>query len=427
MNLLSLSLRNILHRPLQSLLSLLLLALGVGLISSVLSVQQQVEGQLEKNLKGIDMVVGAKGSPLQLILSAVLQIDNPTGNIPLSEANRIRRHPLVKYSIPLSYGDSYQGYRIVGTDTSYISLHGAALYEGELWDEGMEVVAGAEAARSLELSIGDTFLSTHGLGDSGPAHDHQAFTIVGILDWSGSVADRLLLTSTQSVWDIHAKPPPEEHSDKGHDHEERGHEGHEHEEHDHKEHEEHAHGEEHREEGREITALLVKFKSPAGAIMLPRAINENTPMQAAVPSYQVNRLLDLLGVGVDALGALALLIMLVSGISVFISLYNALKERLYELALMRTYGASPRQLFRLLLFEGLLLSGLGFILGILLSRLGLLLLSVFAGNAHTLSDSLWTWPLHESLLLIATLGIGLLAALLPALKAVRVDISEALR
>ncbi|TAE60586.1 MAG: ABC transporter permease, partial [Bacteroidetes bacterium] len=122
MNLLLLTWRNLTHRISGALLSLLLLSLGVGIISLLLLIQSQLERHFTDNVKGIDMVVGAKGSPLQLILASVYHIDNPTGNISLSEADSLARNPLIARAIPLSYGDNYQGYRIVGTDSSYV-LH----------------------------------------------------------------------------------------------------------------------------------------------------------------------------------------------------------------------------------------------------------------------------------------------------------------
>lgn len=393
MSIFLLSLKNILYRPLQSVLSLLILSLGVGLISTVLQIEKQVEQQLQGNLKGIDMVVGAKGSPLQLILSAVLQLDNPTGNIPLTEANRITNHPLVKYTVPLSYGDNYKGYRVLGTDTAYLSLYGGRLAQGAIWRNDMEVVLGADIARNLGLKVGDHFHTMHGLSEDGHHHDEEAYTIVGVLQPTGTVLDRLLLCSTASVWAVHQKEGQEVKSI----------------------------------ENQSITALLVKFKSPAGMIMLPRLINEKTSMQAAVPSYQINRLLGLMGIGIEALELLAVIIMLVSGISVFISLYNALKERVYELALMRTYGASQWQLSILLLSEGLALIVAGFVLGIAFSRISLWLFTVCSSSqyASSLSVEGLLWP--ELWLLAFTLVLGVLSAALPAIKAMRIDISSALQ
>ena len=179
-------------------------------------------------------------------------------------------------------------------------------------------------------------------------------------------------------------------------------------------------------EGKELTAMLVKFKSKMGVMTIPRTVNENTSMQAAVPAIEVNRLFTWMGVGMDTLRAIAFFIILISGISVFVSLFNSLKERKYELALMRSMGASRGRLFILVLLEGLILSLLGFVLGMLVSRIGLQLLSGMMESSYHYGLEAWSFLPQELILLVGTLGIGILAALLPALQAFNVNISKTL-
>jgi len=140
MNITRLSWQNLVSNPLNTTLSLLLMTFGVGIISLLLLLNNQIEQQLKANLKGVDMVVGAKGSPLQLILSTIYHIDNPTGNISYKEANKLKKNSLVDLGIPLSYGDTYNGFRIVGTTHQYPELYEAKLKEGELWSRSLEVV-----------------------------------------------------------------------------------------------------------------------------------------------------------------------------------------------------------------------------------------------------------------------------------------------
>lgn len=389
MNLTRLSWKNLINKPLSSFLSLLLMTLGVGLISFILVTTSQLQSRFERNIKGIDMVVGAKGSPLQLILSAVFQIDNPTGNIPLEEATKIKRNRYVGKVIPLSYGDSYQGYRIVGTDTSYLGLYDAKLSEGKLWKEEMEVVIGADIATILNLNPGDTFESAHGLSSEGEMHDEHPFKVSGILEKNNSVLDKLILTATESIWHVHEY-------------------------------------EENENLQREVTALLVKFSSPMGMVRIPRLINQNTNYQAAIPAFEVNRLLSLMGSGIETLYILASVIILVSGLSVFISLYSAMKERRYELALMRTYGASRWQLAVSLIQESLILSLGGFILGILFSRVGTLVLNSYL-NKTSLTDISWFFlDTTEIYLLPGVLVIGFLAAVIPTIQVFKINISGVL-
>ena len=413
MNIIKLSYRNMTSHPLSTALSLVLLTLGVGLISLLLQVDRHIRQQIENNVRGIDMVVGAKGSPLQLILSAVYHIDAPTGNISLHEAEQLQKNRLVASGIPLSYGDSYKGFRIVGTNHQYPQLYEATTINGRLWQKSFEVTIGATVAKNLNLVIGDTFTGEHGLAEGGETHDEHAYHIVGIFGYTNSVMDQLILTATESVWEVHHH---EDETEQVHEEEES---------HEHQSHEEN-HPEEIHEADQEITAMLIQFRSPMGIVQLPRMVNENTNMQAAVPTYEISRLFSLMGVGIDTLSTIALVIMVVSGLSVFISLYSALKDRQYEMALMRAYGATRWQLVWLVLQEGLLLTLIGFVLGIFFSRIGLWLVSGLMEAGYHYSFSGWAWLMEEWWLLAIALSIGLLASLLPAIRVFHISISKTL-
>lgn len=402
MNITRLSWRNLVSNPLNTTLSLLLMTLGVGIISLLLLLNNEVEQQLDRNLKGIDMVVGAKGSPLQLILSSVYHIDNPTGNISLAEVNKLKKNRMVKSTIPLSFGDSYKGYRIVGTTHDYLNLYEAELKEGNRWSQSLEAVVGSTVAELHNLQIGDSFYGSHGLVEGGAVHDHHAYQVVGILKPSGSVLDKLILTNSESVWDVHSK------GGCSHEHEDGS---------------SCQHGQ---EEDLQITAALVQFKSPVGLIQLPRKVNETTKLQAAVPVFEVNRLMSLMGVGMQSIQLIAIIIMIVSGLSIFISLYNSLKRRRYELALMRVHGASRWQLVQLVLQESLLLSLFGTLFGLLVSRGSMWLFAQFLGKQYSISNI----PLHfiteELWLFPIALLIGLLAALIPTIQTYKMDIPKIL-
>ncbi len=402
--------------------------------------------------------MGAKGSPLQLILSSVYQIDAPTGNIPLKEALRICKHRTVAEGIPLAYGDSYQGFRLVGTDERYVKAYAMELESGQLNESDFEVCIGATVAKRSGLKLGDTFFSAHGLINApeelAHTHEEQAYTVKGIFKSSGSALDHLILTNVASIWRIH-ETHDHDHGD-GHGHDEHEHSeatqdqnhdhGHSHDHHDHSH--DHAHGgHDHSHEAapkarlapmayyeqviadepdKEITAMLVRFKSKLGIVQVPRIVNQQTSMQAALPAIEMNRLFDRLGLGINVLRGVAIAIILISAISVFISLYRSLKERAYEMALMRVMGASPTQLFTLVLFEGLILSAIGFLLGIVLSRFGLWLLTKWGSDDLPYSLSIFSWHPQETWLLFATLFIGILAALIPAVQASRTDIANKL-
>ena len=450
MNLLQLSWKNLINKPLSMLLSLVLFALGVGLISLLLILNKQMQEQFDKNLAGIDLVVGAKGSPLQLILSGMYHIDAPTGNVPIQSAKAFMnpKHPLIKRGIPLSMGDSHQGYRIVGTTYDLVDLYEGRMAQGNLWKENLEVNIGATVADKLHLHIGDTFYGSHGLViDENLVHDDAPkFKVVGIFQPTGSVLDQLILTNTQSVWEVHASHDHEEEEAHAEGEGAHDHDGHDHSEHD--SHKEHEHNHNHPAQTitsqelaaaganqrlalldteESITTLLVQFKARNfRTLNMQRQINENTEMQAATPAIEINRLYSMMGTGTDALQTLAYVIVFVSGLSIFISLFSSLKDRKYELALMRVMGSSPSKLFFLIILEGLILAVLGFIIGIFLSHVGMSVLSNYLEDAYRYSFSGWEFLQEEWYLLAGALGIGFLAAVIPALQARKTDISRTL-
>ena len=397
------SYRQIVQKKLSSFLSVLLMAFGVGIISLMLLVQEQVNETFKNNIRGVDLVVGAKGSPLQIILSSVYHMDSPTGNIKATDAQKIAKHNLVKLAVPLSFGDSYSGYRIVGTTHDYLELYDAQILEGSFYDHTMEVVLGATAAKALGLNIGDTFEGNHGLQtESFETHVGHGYNVVGILKPSHSVVDQLILTSLNSVWDVHAHKGEEEH---------------------------HKHVIENvsdLDSNAEITSMLLKFKSPMAAFSLPAYINQKTQMQAALPAIEVNRLMGLLGIGIETLKNLAFFIVIISAISVFISLLTNLKEHRYEMALIRSMGASRITLFRIIIQQGVILALLGFIVGNLFSKLALFFINAYADAHYHLSANFISFSKFDMYLLILSLGIGFVSAVIPAINAYKLNISKVL-
>jgi putative ABC transport system permease protein len=408
-NIFKLSLKNIFNKPLSSTISLALLILGIGIISLLLQLNTLIKDQMDNNLKGIDMVVGAKGSPLQLILSSVYHIDSPTGNISLEEAEKISKNRMVGSSIKLLYGDNFKGYRIVGAEKKFIELYNGKIKKGKNLSKPFEVLVGSKVYSKLKIDIGDDLISSHGLRETGESHDDQSFKVVGLLEPSNSVIDQLIITLPQSVWDVHGN----------HDHEE------EH-EHDHDEEHQHDHNEEHQHDDREITAMLIKFKSPMNIIQFPRQINETTNLQAAVPSYEISRLFKLFGFGIETLSYLAYLIIIVSGFSLFINLFNSMRERKYEMALIRTLGASRLQLSTMIIFESIILTISGFILGLLFSRFGVMFVSSLMEESINYNLSSFKILNEEYWLLLLSVIIGLMASLIPAVQVYKMNISKIL-
>ncbi len=428
-------------------LTLLLLSFGVGIISMMLLLENQLSEKFNKNIKDIDFVLGAKGSPLQLILANVYHIDAPTGNIKVSEAQKIIKNPTVKEAIPLAYGDNYEGWRIVGTTPRYAEFYGVKLKEGKIFETPFEVTVGSYAAKELGLKLGQTFKSNHGLdkeGEEEEGHD-QLFTVVGIYEASGTVIDRLILTPVESIWEVHNHGDHEETAHAGivsaeeHDAEEHDAEAHAHAEDEHAEEHEHDHEAEHaaeeghddhedehmHEEEREVTAYLLIKRLPMAPMILPQLV-KNTNMQLALPAIEINRLNENFGIGMSVVKVVAILIMIISFLSVFISLFNALRERQYELAILRTLGGRRIQLFILILLEGFFMVALGLIIGLVLSRVGITMLSDMAKDSFHDEFNAFVFLPQEYYLVGITLGLGVVASLLPALRAFFMDISKTL-
>ena len=396
MNLASLSASYLRARPLQTTLSLLLLALGAGTIVMLLLVVSQLEERMGRDARGIDLVVGAKGSPMQLILAGIYHLDAPTGNIPLPAAQSLAKHRFIRKAMPLALGDSWKGFRIVGAGHEYVQHYGGQV-SGRLYEKPMEAVLGSEAASRGGLGVGGRFVGAHGIGTQGEEHG-DPYTVVGVLQKTGSVLDRLVLTSIESVWQVHEK------------------------------HVEPADAQERQalEEDREVTVLLLQYASPLAAATLPRQVNSQSELQAASPAYETARLFRIVGVGVEALRAFALVLMLAAGLSVFIALYTALEDRRYDLAVMRALGASPARLFGLLVFEGLLLALAGALLGVLLGHAFTALLGTWLEAQQQYAVTGLDFHRGELWVVAAATGIGIIAAAVPAWRAYRTDVSRTL-
>ncbi len=372
MNIWKISIKNFRFKPLYTFLGILILSVSIALLVGIQQLDKSFRQQLENNLGDIDMVVGAKGSPLQLVLASVLHIDNPTGNIHFEEAKALIKNPMIEKAVPISYGDNYKGYRIVGTTQDFSTLYNARLKKGKFVEKPMEVVLGSTVAEKLGLQIGDIFQSSHGLAEKG-GHEHAApLTVVGIYEPTHKVMDRLIITGLETIWEVHhheEEPTDgEEHKSSDHHAEEdhNGGEGDHHHDKEPQEHEPH-----HKEESQqEITSMLVSFRNPIALLNVPRTINENTNMQAALPKFELERLYQFTGVGVKTITWIAYAILVISCITICISLYRMVRDRAFDLALMRSYGANTFQLVKMVAYEGFLIAGTAFIIGVLLSQIG---------------------------------------------------------
>jgi len=392
------------RRPLATLLVILLAAVGTAMVVLTLAVSREIETRLTRDSEGIDLVVGAKGSPLQLVLAGVFHLDVPPGNIPLAAVDELRANPMIAQAIPLALGDSFRGFRIVGTEAALVEHYGGRLAQGALWSASMQAVLGSEVARASGLRIGAQFTGSHGLAEGGGGHGDAPYTVVGVVAPTGTVLDRMVLTSIESVWDVHdAHHPPD------------------------------AQGETHDQDhakaagpAREVTMVLVRYVGPLAAASLPRAINSGTNYVAASPAYETARLLTVFGVGLDLLRAFALLLIVASAAMLFVALAQALDERRYDLAILRALGASRVQVAWVLLAESVTLALAGAALGWALAQVTLSLAGAWLPAAAPLAETAWALRGSEIWIAAGAAGAGVLAALWPAWQAYRLDVAATL-
>lgn len=385
-------------RPLAAGLNVLLLSLGLASLSFVLLVSHQIDQAFERDLAGIDVVVGAKGSPMQLILSGVFHIDAPTGNVPLAAVKELEQHPQVAKLVPLSLGDSLRGFRIVGTTPDYLTHYQATFAQGGVWSAPMQAVLGAQVAKQTGLKVGDRFAGSHGLGGGGDSHGQTLYVVSGVLAPGGSVLDRLVLTALDSVWQVHEDHTALDADDR-----------------------------QVLEDEREITLALIQYRTPLAAVTFPRFVNSSTEMQAAAPALEITRLLGMIGVGTDVLRALAGVLLLTASLSVFIALWSAVRERRADLALLRLLGAPPRKVAALLLCEALWLALLATVIGVLAGQGLMALLAWLLQLDKSVLVGALSWPVGLLSVPVLAVGVALLSALLPAYEAYRVPVFELLQ
>jgi len=397
MKIIAIAFRYLWSRPLAAALNLLLLALGLASITFVWITSEQLDRAFDRDLAGIDVVVGAKGSPMQLILAGVFHIDVPPGNIPLDAVQEMQKDPRVAQLIPISLGDTFRGFRIVGTTPAYAVHYGVQLAQGTLWTQPMQTLVGAQVAKKTGLAVGNAFYGSHGLGGTGHIHGDFPYSVVGVLAPCGCVLDRLVLTATESVWKVHEKATALDEEDQ-----------------------------KILEQEREITLALITYTSPLAAVTFPRFINTTTEMQAAAPAVEITRLLRMVGVGTDVLRGFGAVLLLTAGLGVFIALWNAVRERRADLAMLRMLGASPFKVAGLVLCEALLLAAMATALGLLGGHLLAGLVGSWLQAERSLPLTGWIWLPSEWWVLLLGGAVATLAAALPALEAYRLDVTTLL-
>jgi putative ABC transport system permease protein len=297
-----------------------------------------------------------------------------------------------------------------------LALYGGTPAAGRLWQAPMEAVLGAEVARASGLGVGAAFAGSHGLGEGGGEHAAEPYRVVGVLAPTGTVVDRLVLTAVASVWAVHeahhgepavaAVPSPAAPAARADDH---------------------SHGAEPDDDrAREVTLVLVRYASPVAAASLPRAINRESALVAASPALETARLLTVFGVGIDLVRGFAVLLVAASALMLFVALAQSLEERRYDLAILRTLGATRAQVAFVLVAESLLLTAAGTLLGLALAHGLALAAAALVPQAAPLAAAAGRFPAEEWAVAGLALTAGILAAIWPSWRAWRLDVAATL-
>lgn len=384
LNILQISFLYLKEKPIMLFLQILLMALSMMIITSLLLFSSQINQKFYRNLQNIDAVVGAKGSGLQLILSTIQHIDVPTGNISYQDYLKIKQNRKIKEAIPISLGDNFGGFRIIGSDKNYIKHFATKLKSGKFFDDKMQAVIGYDVMKKSGLRIGDIFYSNHGL-IGGVSHQENPFRVVGILQKNNSVLDRLIVVNLESVWGLHDKISKNE-----------------------------------------ITAILVKYRNRSAHYSFLRQINKNTNIQAASPAFEMARLSKIIGFGTKSIMIFAALLVIISLTIMFLILLNNVRKRRYDLAIFRIFGASKKQIFLLIIFEGMIIAIISSLVGIIFGHLLLAIISFFEGKIIEIGVDSFIFLPQIYLIWLLIMAISFLICLIPAIQAYKIDIKKLL-
>ena len=403
-------------------LTVLALALSVTLLLGVERARSAARESFEQSIAGTDLVVGARSSPVQLMLYAVFRLGDATRNMQWTSFEALAAHPAVAWAVPLSLGDSHRGFPVLGTTGAYFDhfrygqSRALALREGQRFEKLFDAVLGAEVAEQMGYRLGQRLVLSHGSGTvqslSGsrglPEHGDKPFTVVGILARTGTPVDRTIHIGLPALEAIHldwqAGLPipglsiPAEFVRKFD------------------------------LQPKTITAGLLGLKSRAGVFQMQRVVN-NYPGEAlsgVLPGVALDQLWSMVGLVENLLRAIFALVVVMGLSSMVAIVWASLGERRRELAILRSVGAGPLYIAALLALEGLLLAGLGAVLGYaVLTGLSLLAAPWIQSN-YGLVLPIWAALQDELNLLGLVMLAGLLAALLPAWAASRMALADGL-
>jgi len=413
-HLLTLALASAWNRRFTLTLTLAAIALSVAMLLGVERIRNAAHESFAHSISGTDLVVGPRTSPVQLMLYAVFRIGEATTNMKWASYEELAKNPDVDWIVPLSIGDSHHGFPVVGTSAAYFERYRYGLSQplelsaGRRFEGLFEAVLGAEVAERMKYKVGDRITISHGTGEFGAVHSDKPFTVVGVLRRTGTPVDRSIHVSLEAMEAIHLdwqggmripglSIPPQ-------------------------------FAKKFDLAPKEITAALIGLKSRARAFQVQRDINNyaGEALLAVLPGVALNELWSIVGVVENTLLLVAGMIVVIGLSGMIVAVWAGLNERRRELAILRSVGASPVDVIVLLALEGLLLTALGVTLGYAL--LTVLSLAAAPWMQARFGVVLPAWPggRDELALVGMVFAAGLLAALLPALRACRLSLADGL-
>ena len=412
-----LALRSLWNRRGTAALTAVSIAISVTLLLGVQLTRGSLRDSFTNTLSGTDLVVGARTAPLDLVLHSVFRIGEANAEVSWKTYQKIARHPDVAWTVPLSLGDSHRGFRVLGTSRDYFVhyryAHGQPLRfaVGLPFRDLYDVVLGAEVARTLGYRLGDSIVVSHGIGAvSFAPHADQPFRVAGILAPTGTPVDRTLHVNLEAITAIHldwrggAEVAPELRTTA-----------------------ERARQRDLTPEG--VTAFLVGMRSRVLALTMQRAINQyrEEALTAAIPGVALEQLWSIVGIAESALSLVAAFVVLAGLLGMVTAMLTSLNERRREMAILRSVGAAPHQVFALLVLESAALALAGTVAGIMLAYGLLLGLGPWVQSRFGLALHPG-WPARTDITIIAAvLAAALMLSMVPAWRAYRSTLNDGLQ
>ena len=421
----SLAAKSLYSRRFTVILTALSIALAVALLLAVERIRAQSRESFTGTISGTDLIVGARSSPIHLLLFSIFGIGSATNNLSWNSYRTIAQWPEVAWTIPLLLGDSHRGYRVLGSTNDYVEhfRYGPGrrleLVAGHWLAGSHDAVLGDDVAKNLDYRLGHEIVVAHGSGEVAlRLHRDQPFRVVGILARTGTPVDRTIHVSLDGFGALHASTSGLTHDPLAMARRELERQGP-----GRVEEQDDGHGE---NPGQAVTAFLVGMKSRAAALSVQRRASEfpDEPLTAILPGATLLEIWSVVGIAERALLVIAVLVVVVGLAGMMVALLTGLSERRREMAILRSLGARPAHLFALILGEASFITLLGIALGAVIVWLGLLAGRPWLESELSLYvDVGWPSPYEWGLMLLSALA-GTLAGIIPAYRIYRYSLAD---